>query len=150
MSTKVLQLVNSAFFGMPCHISSPNQAVALLGIDNIRSLVLSVHVFSEFENQLTQDLAFLWTHSLSTAAFAREISRTQNCARNLVDDAFAAGLLHDVGRLVLASSCTAEYKDVLRQAADNHADISGCEQQASAAPTPKWGPTCWVCGGCRT
>jgi len=130
MSTKVLQLVNSAFFGMPCHISSPKQAVALLGIDNIRSLVLSVHVFSEFENQLTQELAFLWTHSLTTAAFSREISRSQNCARNLVDDAFAAGLLHDVGRLVLASACTADYRGVLRQAAENRADLSACEQEA--------------------
>ena len=48
MTAKVLQLVNSAFFGMPRHISSPSQAVALLGADTIKALVLGVGVFSQF------------------------------------------------------------------------------------------------------
>jgi HD-like signal output (HDOD) protein/CheY-like chemotaxis protein len=130
MSSKVLQLVNSAFFGLPCHVASPQQAVSLLGIDNIRALVLSVHAFSQFENQLTKDLEFLWKHSLATSAFARAICQSQNSNRNLTDDAFTAGLLHDVGRLVLASACTAEYGEVLRRAAEKKMDISTSEQQA--------------------
>ncbi len=131
MSTKVLQLVNSAFFGLSCHVSSPMQAVSLIGVDNIRALVLSVHVFSEFANQLLHDLAFLWTHSCTTAAFAKAIAHSQNSTRNVEDDAFTAGLLHDVGRLVLASTCTAEYKRVLQRAREQPGMVvSASEREA--------------------
>jgi HD-like signal output (HDOD) protein len=130
MSTKVLQLVNSAFFCLPCHVSNPNQAVALIGIDNIRALVLSVHVFSECGQRLAQELSFLWAHSISTATFAKAIARSQGVARSVEDDSFTAGLLHDVGMLVLASACAAEYRSVLRKAADNGGTIHATEQAA--------------------
>lgn len=110
MTSKVLQLVNSAFFALPCRISSPQQAVSLLGIDNIRAVVLSVHVFSELESNPQSELAALWPHSLATSAFARAITRSERVPQSVEDDAFAAGLLHDVGRLVLASACTEQYK----------------------------------------
>jgi HD-like signal output (HDOD) protein/ActR/RegA family two-component response regulator len=129
MASKVLQLVNSAFFGLPCQVASPKQAVALIGIDNIRALVLSVHVFSELEHQLTNDLAFLWKHGCATAAFARVVSQSQESSRNQADDAFTAGLLHDIGRLVLASACTAEYSRVLRTASDTKTTILACERE---------------------
>jgi HD-like signal output (HDOD) protein/CheY-like chemotaxis protein len=112
MTSKVLQLVNSAFFALPCHISSPHQAVSLLGIDNIRALVLSVHVFSELEANPDSKLAALWPSSLRSAVFARAISRAEHCPQRLEEDAFAAGLLHDIGRLVMASACREQYLQV--------------------------------------
>jgi len=129
MTSKVLQLVNSAFFGLPCQVSNPQQAVSLLGIDNIKALVLSVHVFSELEGQTTQELAFLWPHSLHTAAFARTIAHAQGCKPAVQDEAFAAGLLHDVGRLVLASACTQQYETVLKLRTERKAGISEIEQE---------------------
>jgi len=118
MSMKVLQLVNSAFFGLPCPVSSPQQACALIGIDNIKALVLSVHVFSQFEARIEKEVAILWKHSLQTAGLAKAIARSEGSARNQVDDAFAAGLLHDVGRLVVASACPDEFQQVARQASE--------------------------------
>ena len=50
MTAKILQLVNSAFFGLRRHVSSPSQAVSLLGLDTIKSLVLSVHIFTELDS----------------------------------------------------------------------------------------------------
>lgn len=113
MTSKVLQLVNSAFFALPCHISSPHQAISLLGVDNIRAVVLSVHVFSELEDNPNPHLAELWPHSVTTGVFARAIARSERSTQAVEDDTFAAGLLHDIGRLVLASACTAQYGDAL-------------------------------------
>ena len=130
MTTKVLQLVNSAFFALPCHISSPHQAVSLLGIDNIRAVVLSVHVFSELEGNPDPTLAALWPHSLTTAAFARAITRAEHSPQSVEDDAFAAGLLHDVGRLVLASACGAQYTQVLQRLRQEKITLTQAESEA--------------------
>jgi len=129
MSTKMLQLVNSAFFGLPCQVSSPHQAAALVGIDNIKALVLSMHVFAEFKGSQSNDFSSLWDHSFAAAAFARAIAREQSSARGVEDDSFTVGLLHDVGRLVLASACSEEYQQVLRQRAQRDASISLIEQE---------------------
>jgi HD-like signal output (HDOD) protein/CheY-like chemotaxis protein len=115
MTSKVLQLVNSAFFALPCRISSPHQAVSLLGIDNIRAVVLSVHVFSELEANPDPELAALWPHSINTAAFARAIARAEHSPQRLEDDAFTAGLLHDIGRLMLTRTCSAQYAAILER-----------------------------------
>jgi HD-like signal output (HDOD) protein len=127
MTSKILQLVNSAFFALPCHISSTNQAVNLLGIDNIRAVVLSVHVFSELENDANANLAALWPHSLGTAVFARAIARAERSAQRLEDDTFAAGLLHDIGRLVLGCACSAEYAQVLRKLGEEKSNLAEAE-----------------------
>jgi HD-like signal output (HDOD) protein/CheY-like chemotaxis protein len=129
MTSKVLQLVNSAFFALPCHISSPKQAVSLLGIDNIRAVVLSVHVFSELEGNPNPELAALWPHSLTSAAFARAIARAEHSPQRVEDDAFAAGLLHDIGRLVLASACRQQYAHVLESFRQSKLPLAEAESQ---------------------
>jgi HD-like signal output (HDOD) protein len=129
MTSKVLQLVNSAFFALPCHISSPHQAVSLLGIDNIRAVVLSVHVFSELEGNPNSKLATLWPRSLTAAAFARAIARAEHSPQRMEDDAFAAGLLHDIGRLVLASACRAQYVQVLESLGQEGTPLAQAESQ---------------------
>jgi len=129
MTSKVLQLVNSAFFALPCRISSPHQAVSLLGIDNIRAVVLSVHVFSELEGNPNPALAALWPHSLTTAAFAQAITRAEHSPQSLEDDAFAAGLLHDVGRLVLCSACGTQYDKVLERLRQERITLTQAESQ---------------------
>jgi putative nucleotidyltransferase with HDIG domain len=130
MTSKVLQLVNSAFFALPCQISNPHQAVSLLGIENIRAVVLSVHVFSELEGNSHPELAALWPHSLSTAAYARAIARAEHSPQRLEDDAFAAGLLHDIGRLVLGSACSAQYATVLQSVRAGQITLAEAESQS--------------------
>ena len=129
MTSKVLQLVNSAFFALPCHISSPHQAVSLLGIDNIRALVLSVHVFSELEANPDSKLAALWPRSLRSAVFARAICRAERSTQRLEEDAFAAGLLHDIGRLVLASACREQYTRVLESSNKGQTNLAQAESE---------------------
>jgi putative nucleotidyltransferase with HDIG domain len=104
MTAKILQLVNSAFFSLPQKIISPHQAVILLGIDIIKGLVLHVHVFSSFKldsrikNFSIEDLC---KHSLLVGKLAREIVLAETNVRSMEDDALVAGLLHDIGKLIL-------------------------------------------------
>jgi HD-like signal output (HDOD) protein len=130
MCAKVLQLANSAFFGLSCHISNPRQAVSLIGAENLQALVLSVQVFSDLAGHLTQDLGFLWDHSMTTANFAKAIARLEQSSRGVMEDAFTAGLLHDVGRLVLACAFGAEYKQVLKRTEEPGALLAQCEADA--------------------
>ena len=140
MCMKVLQLVNSAFFGLPGQISNPRQAAALIGIDNIKALVLSVHVFSQFENSCSQDLSFLWKHCLATAISAKAIARLQGASRRTVDESFTAGLLHDVGKLILSSVYKGEWTRICERAAEEEAPslaferaVLGCTHAAVGA-----------------
>jgi len=130
MSANVLQLVNSAFFGLSSRVSSPQQAVLLIGIENLKALVLSVQVFSDLGGHLTRELSFLWNHGMSTASFAKAIARIELSSSGVTEDAFTAGLLPDVGRLVLASAFGAEYPQVLKRAAEPGVLLANCEGDA--------------------
>ena len=115
MSAKILQLVNSAFFGLARHVSDPEQAVILLGLKTVKSLVLSVHMFSQFDQSKLKGISLtsLWEHSITVAAFAKRIAKAEILNPKSADDAFMAGLLHDVGKLVLATNFPQEYSTVL-------------------------------------
>lgn len=115
MVSKILQLVNSAFFGLRTTVANPEQAVALLGSDTIKSLVLSMQVFSQFEGAAMPGFSLdaLWQHGLATSSYAKLIAKEEEAAQTVTDDAFTAGLLHDVGRLLLATNKPEEYRRVL-------------------------------------
>jgi putative nucleotidyltransferase with HDIG domain len=117
MTAKVLQLVNSAFFGLRRQVSSPVQAVCLLGIDTIKALILSAQVFGHFHLHNTSSFSLddLWHHSMAIAACAKRIAQSENCPRQLMDDMFMAGLLHDVGKLVLAANLPQQYEEALQR-----------------------------------
>jgi putative nucleotidyltransferase with HDIG domain len=115
MTTKILQLVNSAYFGLRVQVSDPEQAVALLGLDTIKALVLSMQTFSQFSDipVLPYPLDALWRHGLAAAAHARAIAKAECIPHSMVDEAFTAALLHDVGILIFATSKPEEYAQVL-------------------------------------
>jgi HD-like signal output (HDOD) protein len=115
MTAKILQLANSAFIGLRCHVSSPTQAVCMIGTEMVRALVLSVHVFSQFEGQqfLGDAWTTLWEHSLRVASLAQRIAVTEKCSKLVVDESFTAGLLHDVGKAVLLAEMPKQYCAIL-------------------------------------
>jgi putative nucleotidyltransferase with HDIG domain len=101
MSAKLLQLVNSAFFGLPTDVSSILRAVSLLGLGTIKTLILSVKIFSQFDRPGLPPISSLWSHSISTGMIARRIASHEDLGQKRIDEAFMAGLLHDVGKLIL-------------------------------------------------
>jgi HD-like signal output (HDOD) protein len=121
MATKVLQLANSAFIGVRGQVSSLLQAVALIGTEAIRTLALSVHVFSRLEANSAHAsyITELWEHSVKVASLARQIACSEDQERQIVEQSFTAGLLHDVGKAVLLAEMPHEYRQIL-----NHPDCN--------------------------
>ncbi len=119
MTAKILQLVNSAFFGLRQPVSRAARAVSLLGIETIRSLALSLHAFAEFDGARSTllPLETLWDHALTTAVLARTIARSETDNRHVIDECFTAGLLHDVGILALAANLPEEYNKIFEESA---------------------------------
>jgi HD-like signal output (HDOD) protein/CheY-like chemotaxis protein len=115
MSATILKLVNSAFFGLTREIAGPSQAVVLLGLDIVRGLVVSHHIFSTFDlNKLRGfGLEDLQRHCQVVGGLARLIARDMGADKALVDEAYVAGLMHDVGKLVLSSVAPEKYNQVL-------------------------------------
>ncbi|HDL18228.1 MAG TPA: HDOD domain-containing protein [Bacteroidetes bacterium] len=115
MTAKILQLVNSAFFGLPRHISIPAQAVSLLGIDIIKTLVLSVQIFSESDGGEIAGFSLkeIIDHSFYTAKMAKEIARAETGNNMVIDDAYMAGVLHDAGKMILCHNFPQQYAEVL-------------------------------------
>jgi putative nucleotidyltransferase with HDIG domain len=115
MATKVLQLANSAFIGVRGQVSSLLQAVSLIGTEAIRTLALSVHVFSRLEanSASASYVTDLWDHSVRVASLARLIAVTEGQDKATVEQSFTAGLLHDVGKAVLLAEIPGEYRLIL-------------------------------------
>lgn len=111
MTTKCLGLANSSAYhrgaGQKVGLE---QALSALGTDMIKTLVISESVFQTFNNfshSGSTDLRMFWKHSLGAAVTAREIARTIGYGQ--IEEAYLAGLLHDVGRLALLSAAPQEY-----------------------------------------
>lgn len=113
MTAKILQVVNSVFFGLPQKISNPQQAVMLLGLETIKSLVLSVKIFSEFSQKKNSwfNLDAIFNHSISVSTHAKAIVKSEKMNQEVINYSLMAGLLHDLGKLILATN----FKDTYRQ-----------------------------------
>jgi HD-like signal output (HDOD) protein len=135
MSAKLLQMVNSAFFGLRQRISNPTQAAALLGLDVLKSLVLVVHIFTEQDGLSVEgfSLKTLWTHSLSVGILSQDIALQQNIEKSATEDAFIAGLFHDVGKLILMVNLAQPYSRALSVAREKRLPLTEVEKEILGA-----------------
>ena len=103
MTAKLMQMVNSSFFGIPRRVESPAQAAAMLGLNVLKSLVLSAGIFSQFDMNGLRGYSVdaLMEHSLAVSHLAQQIAQSHSDNKELAEDAQLAGLLHDVGQLLL-------------------------------------------------
>ena len=108
---QLLQMANSPALSLAQEVTQPAEAVSLLGLQTVKALVLCLPVFGQGEaaREAGLSLETLWEHSLLVAQYARFITLKQGGDARLAEDAFTAGLLHDVGRLVIASNWPKEY-----------------------------------------
>jgi putative nucleotidyltransferase with HDIG domain len=135
LTSKLLQLVNSAFFGFSSQVSSAKEAVMLLGTGTIRSLALTCRLFSAFKIEPSGDFTLekIWTHSWKVARAAEQIARLEQSGNVVIEQAFTAGLLHDIGKLILANSLRTEYLALVRRAAHEKCALSLLEDKALGA-----------------
>ncbi|MEN8189166.1 MAG: response regulator [Thermodesulfobacteriota bacterium] len=116
MSAKVLQLVNSAFFGLFRHIDSPSRAVSLLGLETIKGLALGVQVFSKMQaTSKLMPVDLLFSHCMAVGSLARKIAVAAGVEKQVADDCFIAGILHDVGKLLFLVNMAEAYDEVLNR-----------------------------------
>lgn len=105
LSAKLLQLVNSAFFGLARSVASAAEATRYLGLDTLNALVFCTHVFEHSKTVAAERLGLLWNHSLRTATVARALIRLEGGTSREADQGFLAGMLHEVGLLLLLNDC---------------------------------------------
>lgn len=114
LTAKVLRLANSAYYGFPRRISTVTDAIVLLGFNTIRSLVLSASVYPILEKPL-EGYALapgeLWRHSQACAMGARLIA--QRARYRQPDQAYIAGLLHDIGKVLLNHHLRQQYQEIV-------------------------------------
>ena len=135
MTAKLLQMVNSAFFGICREISNPLDAIELLGVNTIRSLALSIHAFSCFDQKVSDKLSFehVWSHCMAVGTFAKKIAQNQDTDTTLVDEAFIGGLLHDIGKLMLLANMPAQYEVAIDQARQKGIPLVEAEKEIFGA-----------------
>ncbi|HEX6502510.1 MAG TPA: response regulator [Terriglobales bacterium] len=131
MTAKILQIANSAFLGLRHHISNPAQAVCMIGMDMVRALVVSVNVFSQFEGKSSVSSRWqdLWEHSLAVAGLAKRIAASQKAVKVIVEDSFTAGLLHDIGKIILLAEVADEYAALLDSLVDPSVSLADLERE---------------------
>ena len=129
MSAKVLQLVNSSFFGIYNKVDSPARAVKLLGLDTIKVLVLGLEIFAKMNipKNIFQ-IETLWFHSLQVGKIAKAIAARESEEKEVISNAFIAGILHDIGKLVLLSYLPEKYLKAIRLAEEQKISLPMAEQ----------------------
>lgn len=113
LAAKALRMVNSDYYGLSGKVESLTQAVLLLGIQQIRNLILSVQGHTRgIPYHAQTSLRSLWEHSYSTAVGAQLILQRKSLGQNEQEAAYLAGLLHDVGKLFLLGRFPCDYPDL--------------------------------------
>jgi len=130
MTAKVLKLVNS-HTSPKDRVSNIMYATHMLGLENLKSFVLVAELFDSVKQEelsVTFDIDGLWQHGLTVGEYARSIAEFECSDKRVIDDAYTAGLLHDVGILILASKLPAEFGKVLQHAKDNGTTLIQAEK----------------------
>ena len=117
LTAKILKMVNSSFFGLRQRIANPAKAVSLLGLDLIKAIVLISGTFDKFKNLKYPGFSLeqMWKHAMMTAAFSKIIAKEGGLGRKEADTAFMAGLLHDIGKLLIAAHLPDSYRFITKQ-----------------------------------
>ncbi|NRR28650.1 HDOD domain-containing protein [Oxalobacteraceae bacterium] len=127
LSAKTLRLANSSFYGMPAKVTSIQQAIAVLGIHSIRTLVTACSVTAGFPPGGNSEFDFeaFWRHAIGTAVCARLLAPR---LRQSPETAFTAALLHDLGTLVLATRFPDDYRQVEAWRIEHDSSTSAAQQ----------------------
>lgn len=127
LTVKLLKVANSPYYGMRQVVGSLKLAMVILGAREIRNILIGVTMMDTFDDAKTAPITRgnFWEHSFRVAALSKRISEHFNLRFQGED--FIAGLLHDIGKLVLYRQLPREYAPVFKQASASHAEIEGLE-----------------------
>ena len=130
ITARLLKMGNSAYYGLGREITSVHQAVVMLGFDMVREISLGVSVINAFRSAKGLegfDIAGFWDHSSAVGMVARKIAKGWIPA--MASEAFTAGLLHDIGKVVLIQYLPEEFVQTLAQAKEQGRDLFEVERE---------------------
>ncbi len=130
IAVKVLNLVNSAFYSLPQKIGSLKHAIVVLGLNQIKNLVLvtsTIKMFKELNSDSLFDMQKFWEHSIGCAVAARVLAETAYLKKP--DDVFTGGLLHDIGKLVHAVYLREEFATIIADVNESRLPIIEAERK---------------------
>jgi HD-like signal output (HDOD) protein len=112
MTAKLLQMVNCPVYSTGVEVLEPGRAVLLLGVETIQAMVLSLSIFSACDPHVlsAQAAGSLWEHSSCVSRFSTLIAKAEGVSARELGAYQSAGLLHNIGKLVMASADPAEYR----------------------------------------
>lgn len=138
LTAKILKVANSGFYALPRSVSDLYHAITILGTDMILGLVLSVQLFDRLPLP-GLNLDTLWKHGIAVAAVARHIASEQGGDRHAVNASGVAGILHDLGALVLLANFPSEYQSMIRRAAGDEMILLDLEREHFGVDHPELG-----------
>jgi putative nucleotidyltransferase with HDIG domain len=128
LSAKILKLVNSPFYGFPRRITTITYAVVILGFNTVRNLALSAFVFDAFKKGSRHfDAAAFWKHSICTAFLSQDLAKKIIPGKE--EDAFIAGLLHGVGKVVMSQYLLEDMKKVAQRVEETGCQFTQAESE---------------------
>jgi HD-like signal output (HDOD) protein len=136
LTTKLLQLANSAWFGGRRSVTSAEQAATFLGLENLKTLILATALQESTRvasSELAAEIESLWGHANEVAALSREIAKEAGRDRTLQSECFSAGMLHDVGRLLIMSQLMTASQRVQRLHDEEGLSIADAERAVLGA-----------------
>ncbi len=135
MTVKLLQIVNAASLGLARRFSNPVEAVQQLGIAAVQSLALSAHVFTCFASRAFPGFSItkLWDHGANTARIARKILELERADPLLAEEAYTAGMLHDIGKLMLANNLPEPFQRALHLTQEKKIRFLAAEEEVFGA-----------------
>ncbi len=112
MTTKLVQVLNSAYFGLPRTITDPTEAVGILGFETVKSLTMTVKLLSQYDKvkPVYFSIDSIWRHSTSVARTARVMALLETGDNECSATAYTAGLMHDLGKVILAANFDEQYQ----------------------------------------
>ncbi|MEP5763817.1 MAG: HDOD domain-containing protein [Halieaceae bacterium] len=114
LAAKILRLVNSGFFALPFSVSDLHQAITMLGSEIVLSLALSAHLFERLPIPGV-DLDTIWKHGFLVSALAKRIAQDEGGKLLDVNASSVAGLLHDIGVLVMMANFPHDYQAIIEE-----------------------------------
>ena len=130
LTARLLRMVNSVYYGLATPVSSIEEAVFYLGVREIRQLAVVTPVIEDFQ-RLTRQCDFpwreFWQHCIATALVTREMAGDVQAAGD--DSEYVAGLIHDIGKLVMAWSFPDHFAAIHRQAMETRRDLIELENE---------------------
>jgi len=140
LSSKILKVVNSAFYGLPGQIGTVDRAIVLLGLSAVKNLAIAASITRLFKGtQLTEEFTAkdLWTHSLAVGVASRLIHKQMH--RQGGDDVFLAGLIHDLGILTIRQAHPEQLIEILERVSAGDEDLCAVEMEVLGADHQAFG-----------